>query len=881
MAQAINGDLYAASGINELGAAPTCGSAAWAAVPAAHAGTYSAALTHAVTNVGSVYVQFAPQAGITAANLATFTANFWHYIPATASNWVQMELRFTAPCSTTPNGANHVDVTIMALQGYTGTAAWVQTSITNASMANWYGNDAAGTGFGDAVLQPLTGILADIDATMTVTATTWQLTRVRMELWEGIARTCYVDDVTLLGGTYPMEPVALFKSVDGGHSWATSISPYKYAGGPVVDMVCSSLYEDVLYVTDGNYVYKSVDGGTSFAPVAAASLEYALEGKCGIPITDNPITCIDVGYDGNDSPVVFIGTKNVYHLYDTSHPMGTPAHIVVGSVYFIADESFPAEWHDLQLRCYGCCTTAWAGTAASCNGCYDAYAVGCAPNFATSHKVYVVVTSPDNDCAGGAGTAETDVIYTLGTVCNWTKVSELCWNCVATNHFGIYHASRIAFPSYYATLPTLFVGVAACGAGAGGDVYRVADSFPATAAIDLNVIPGGGCEGYDTNICSLDIRADDALMAGAWNNTYVFYSYDGGWTWASSNPAFYGKSPTGVDRTYVLWYGESALASTRWRDCAVSMSCGNPVGYQWNQISLISMSIDEVLDLDHAPGYLDGSSIMYVLTYDADCAPLEATVRPNTSLFKWDGTYWERGYSSYLNTGYAADTSAPGAHQGRKLFDWVQVSPDFNETSCVFLASTGFRMLRTMDTGCFWSALLYPCAPYPVISAWEVKDSETVLAAGAVANAGTIFRTTYHGAQPWTPILVRTCEGGYASAGVDFDLSPNIANDNSVLFGDLNGQVFITKDLGLTWGEIQDPYSFGNFGVADTNTYVVFDPNYGTADDPGENMIYAAAGSRIGRCDLSAAPLCRRTGCTSPPILQEYVTPSTCVVPRA
>ena len=48
---------------------------------------------------------------------------------------------------------------------------------------------------------------------------------------------------------------------------------------------------------------------------------------------------------------------------------------------------------------------------------------------------------------------------------------------------------------------------------------------------------------------------------------------------------------------------------------------GQQVGEFWNQISLIDMEIDETLDMSHAPGYLDGSTTMYVLTLDKDTCP--------------------------------------------------------------------------------------------------------------------------------------------------------------------------------------------------------------------------------------------------------------------
>jgi hypothetical protein len=880
----------------------------------------------------------------------------------------------------------------------------------------------------------------------------------------------------------------IFMSSDGGRTWAVSPLPLvavctqaaagRYnnsAGGAVVDMVCSSEVDDIIYVTDGNYVYKSIDGGVSYAFVAPDDLENNLMGRCGITITDQPITCIDVGYDNSGKPFVFIGTKNVGHHFPADHPL-FPGDAIVGSVYWIADETWDASWADLELECYGCCDITGAtanitnenigtgngtkqtftatlvqhpvvpgdiipitvddpdggipaetftdpegdGTLAGDaggtgtidyatgalsvtfnaapdlndniqvdygyytgggDGCFDVYAVGCAPDFDTSisKRVYVVITTDDLNCDGNANDPETSVIYTEGGECAWHFVSELCWNCDALNKFQINHASKIVFPSYYEATPTLFVGVTAWNGSttnvAGGDVYRVPITVPATTpAIDLNVQGfSSGCLGLrHANICSLDIE-NNALVAGAWDDyefqspVRVYYSADGGWIWTASL-----KDPTGENQTYVL-FGSSILAATNGCDCALSHSCGTPLGAFFNQISLINTDIEKELDLSFSPEYFDGSSTMYELTYcaadDSQCAgpclpadaftltagadASQATVKVNTgsvsvtvvteagatpititppavnpgtwtidfpdsgdvvlvtatsngtnvtvteaaaltvaysklspgsdcdgdmvgggidvdpgvtfdmpdglmgitSLFRWDGTYMERVHSSR----YYLVTPTSVTLMTGPLYDWVEVSPDFNNTSCVYLANTSYDMARSLDAGCSWAPLTFPCAPKPTISAWIVVDLETVLASGGtslVPFQGTIYRTTYHGTQPWDAFSVMNSAGGYAGIGVDFDLSPNITNDNSILFGDAAGQVYISEDLGMTWYEIEDALTTTIF-ASNVNTYVVFDPGYGTADDPGEHMIYAAAGTDIGRCDINpdaAAP---------------------------
>jgi hypothetical protein len=812
----------------------------------------------------------------------------------------------------------------------------------------------------------------------------------------------------------------IFKSTNNGRTWSVSTVPAYYTGGAVVDMVCSSKSEDVLYLTDGNYVYKSINGGVSFTLVAQSDLEYQLMSACGLTITGLPITCIDVGYDGAGKPIVLIGTRNVGNT-------GPDANPAVGSIYYIADETFSATWTNLNLGCYPCCAPT------SGVGCYDVYSVAAAPGFDSVSKVYAVITGPLSSITFTAATAATvevmagdygasfnyaglpagvttpyvsgaaiapnttvtftataanaggtvtitnidgtiswrvatgggvtfcggtHMLSTLGTICAWSHIAEIQWNCMWS--FEIEHASRIMFPSYFSSEASMFVGVAAVqdttgsyiGWGEGGDVYRVTDTLPVPGqSIDLN-IQGftTGCTGFNhANICSLDIDDNDQLVAGAWNEyqmqspTRVYYSADGGWTWAASK-----KDPTGTDRTYVL-FGGSIVAATRGCDCAFSLSCGANLGDFFNQISLISMDIEEVLDMTHAPGYVFDNTMMYVLTAADNCyadaftltasaGTSAATVTVNSgtisvtvftetgttataityaaptytidfgdagdavlvtavtnanvtwtqtaptvtateivdcdddmtvgasgaafamdgatdivSLLRWDGTWWERVFSSRYYV--VASTQPTSMFWFTPLYEWVEVSPDFNSTDCLYMANSQFWMTRSIDAGCSWAPLTYPCYDRPTITAWIVVDEDTVLAGGGGANAGYVYRTTNHGAQPWKPFSVKNTAKAYAGDGVDFDLSLPRAADSDVLYGDDNGQVFLSQDLGATWVEIYDATTHA-FGGSSAQTYVVFDPGYGTTGDPGENTFYAAAGDDIGRCayDSTALP---------------------------
>jgi hypothetical protein len=117
----------------------------------------------------------------------------------------------------------------------------------------------------------------------------------------------------------------ILKSEDGGRSW--EITAYSdpddgVEGGRVFDMVCSSIDEDIVYATDGCYVYKTDDGGDTWSFLAQDSLETELGGACGCELCAGDwriITCIDVTYDDDDNPYVFIGTRE-HSVDDTSGP---------------------------------------------------------------------------------------------------------------------------------------------------------------------------------------------------------------------------------------------------------------------------------------------------------------------------------------------------------------------------------------------------------------------------------------------------------------------------------------------------------------------------------------------------------------------------------
>ncbi len=660
----------------------------------------------------------------------------------------------------------------------------------------------------------------------------------------------------------------IFTSTDGARTWEDTGFP----GGFVVDMVASSIDADILYATDGSYVYKTEDAGDSWDYVGKDSLETALMGYCGVPpvccydydcgylgfegscyaepACDDclcvafscPITSIDVTYNDNEDPFVYIGTRahcSGLDLDDSGYLDEFP-----GDVLYLGEAGYPANWTSLNLPCYS-------------SGDYDALAVGCAPDWADSKETYVVVS---ND-------SETHVVYTKGTICGWYEFAELFWDCdsVYPRDFSSIFASRIAFPDDWEDTETLFVGVVDCDyctvcgtggfpctGGPGGDVYMVYED----GALDMNVLGiTSGCAGLQpVDIISLDIEGDTdegSLIAGSFCCNKVYCSTDGGWSWDAS-----AKDPTGEWLTYAIWYEDTALAVTMGCECAVSMCCGEDYPCEfWSQISLISTAIDEVLDIDHSPGYVCGDTeTMFMLT-DRDvhgpscCFECQDDVcyGHTQSVWRYDGTYWERVYSSTI----AGADSVPSPW----IFTNLQVSPDFNDTEVVYLWDECFEMWRTTDAGCSWDKLTFPCSPRPCIRAAVVIDEDTVIAGGikgypcCVDAEGLVYKTTRHGGRPWSEYEYETVAPGDV---VSFALEPGYDDPGSVLLGDTASRVYISEDGGEEWELVGAGTTTGCQAILDSGdlgpglaTYVIFDPAYATS-----GIIYAAAGDIIARCTI-------------------------------
>ncbi len=335
----------------------------------------------------------------------------------------------------------------------------------------------------------------------------------------------------------------LMKSTDGGRTWSET----EYEGGAIADIACSGIDADTIYLTDGSHVYKSDDGGEDFNKVADGTLP-TLDGN-------ESITCLDVGYDGSDDPIIFIGTADI----DDSD---------FGGIYYLAEADFGAEWVDMEA------------------GDYDVYSIASAPCFDKDFLIIALVTDETH----------TYIINNDGVISEWSDRIELLEN--NTSSFVVTAASRICFPSNFDEFYGLFVGTTAAG---NGDVYQVNEEV----ARDL---------GVDADIVSLDLAVNSWLLAGGTAGE-VWYSADNGESWDLSPKAPTGDGPTFVVIALDFTYSGIGYAATSGTESAFSLSKDG--GATWSQTSLIDTKISDIVDLAPSPDYSQDNTL-FMLTFGSE-----------------------------------------------------------------------------------------------------------------------------------------------------------------------------------------------------------------------------------------------------------------------
>jgi len=530
----------------------------------------------------------------------------------------------------------------------------------------------------------------------------------------------------------------LMKSTDKGGTWAET----DYHGDAIAGITCSGIDAKTIYITDGSHVYRSDDVGDSFDKLGAGSFP-ALG-------TNESVTCLDVGYNAKNNPFIFIGTA------DTEGGN-------FGGIYCIAEADFGARWTDVGLSCYG------AG--------YEAFAIGCAPDFADSRETYAVVSDG----------YETHVVKIIGAACP-TEFAELEENCVTP--FGIWAASKICFPDDFTQTYELLVGVAAAG---NGDVYRVTEDN----AYDL---------GMDADIISLDLVGEvggTRLLAGGTAGK-VWYSPDDGESWVSSK-----KAPTGNGLTYVLMaadFADSGIAYAATSGTESAFSVSSDGGITWNQANLIDTKISDIVDLAASPSYSQDNTLFLLTNHTGGKDSLWRSLN--------GGTNWERVYTSAL-----ADVDE---------IDRVELSPRYDDSRVVFItgSSNGKPAIwKSSDNG---QSFAHRTVPFP-IDAWAVVDDTTLFIGSfdAATNTGLVYHTTNSG--------LTYSKGAVAGSQSlnSIALSPDYDEDKTILIGNKDGWVYWSEDNGASFTPLPPHATTKPLSGSIT---IAFDPDYST-----NNTVYAAS----------------------------------------
>ena len=192
----------------------------------AHAGLYSAHLVKdALSTDRSTHVQFNPtlaallfsqfQSDILATDL---TYHFWERTDGSLAYWAQWEFRFEEV-----GGNGWVEVTCAPHQAVAfGELAFEKYVLDGGTCLTGYGGVTPNgtsffrwpvTGFLDAALGAVgasPSVMAEVESAEVgagAGVADWVLVRSRLELWEtGSARECWIDEVTIKGQLYPIEP---------------------------------------------------------------------------------------------------------------------------------------------------------------------------------------------------------------------------------------------------------------------------------------------------------------------------------------------------------------------------------------------------------------------------------------------------------------------------------------------------------------------------------------------------------------------------------------------------------------------------------------------------------------------------------------------------
>jgi len=593
-------------------------------------------------------------------------------------------------------------------------------------------------------------------------------------------------NATMGSGTavvYGNAVVHVLKSVKGSDTWmgrtwtmtnfSTSIGVVN--ANPIVDMVCSTIDANTVYVTDGFKVFWTHDGGT---PWEALSPPPLVPFTAGTPT----IECLDVGYVGT-TPLIFVGT------------VGDTGSAGDDDVFVCQQAVFGMPWSALSIK------TNRPGTAlGTLNGVFD---VKVSRTFSTDQMVAAVACT--------AGSTFLSLKYSGAqwgaTVPDASLSGTAAIPTTLNRGVGAAIALRGTFDSQLTSGNMVYV-IGLNGGTVGG---RYTPPWDALAQFNGFWSNTGKASGT-SNMTDIDVNStttQDGNISGKMTGTlpvYCRFAIDYGTSrqvWAVSNagciPAGSGPSPVEPAKT-----GYPALSFTT-----------GSTSFVFNQISLIGSNIDVIEDVEPT------SDWHFMLTKDTQLLTGMPSTNPDLfgqSLWRFDGKDWKRVYNETLTTSlaYLSDAIPSAAWQ-------TDLTMMLADTSLTPFPSA--RLTVSTNGGeSFTGFSVNP--PNGSVKFIKVIDRNNWLLG---STGGNVFKeTTAASSFPW-----RTYNVGSANNVVYIAQDPKL-NTNILACTD-GGEVFLSKDMGLTWSPLPAAgATVGGVGAVSA----AFDPNYAT-----NNTIYATAGA--------------------------------------
>jgi trimeric autotransporter adhesin len=437
----------------------------------------------------------------------------------------------------------------------------------------------------------------------------------------------------------------------------------------------------------------------------------------------------------------------------------------------------------------------WADTGI---GGYDVVAVAFSPQYRDDGRMVAVVTD-ENDTY----------------IC--TRTADAGWNDeIGYARLDVAAASaEIAFPvTDNADEPVVFVAIDT-GAG-GGDVYKISGRpAPDTStATDLNAGSAYGSSDIDiTGLATYEDNSAVILLAGAADSAMTYVSTDGGATWTRSLKAPTGGSETGVligpdfgttGRMYAVTSGEGS-----------ALSVSRDLGASWNQLSLVDTTLNTIVDLAPSPRYSQDRTI-FMLTFGS--GPYSGGLWRSLD----GGDRWERTLSDSPDT--------------LESLSRVALPPEYGDN-----CQTAFAAGVSRGSAAIWESTDSGQTYRRRFTRNPAGGGSLTIDTWAVADKTTILIGSYDGAQG---MVYKTINRGFSfTEGMpagnqplhDIALSPDFAQDGTVLVGNSDGHTYVVDNQGgsfeLLSGEaVLQPFS----GVVTVACDPAFSKNH-TVYAAGEN----------------------------------------------